>query len=139
VSDSKIRRNLNLARKASKFSNFNQHQLGCVLTYGKSILGVGYNLNLTHPTQMKYNQMRQLNGHDIQHKIHAEVKAIMSAQHYDVDWRKVTVYIYREHQNGVPALACPCLACMQLIKDMGIRRIIYTNENLMGYTIKNIS
>jgi deoxycytidylate deaminase len=140
VLEDRIRRNLALAKKASEFSDFPQHQLGCVLSYGKSILSVGWNSNSTHPTQAKYNQFRNLFGNRIAAKSHAEERAIEAAKHFEnINWKKVTVYIYRQHKDGCTAIARPCAACYQLIKDVGIRKIIYSDSNPFGYTQEIIS
>jgi deoxycytidylate deaminase len=138
LSDDKIWRYLGFAKKASEFSDYPQHQLGCVLIYGKSVLGIGCNTLASHPKQKQYNQYRQLWGSVIRHRAHSEIRAIESAKHFDVDWRKVTVYVYRQFKNGEPALARPCAACMSMIKSKGIRRIVYSDSNTNGYTIEQV-
>jgi deoxycytidylate deaminase len=138
MSDERIKRNLAFAKKASEFSDFHQHQLGCAIVYGKSVIGVGWNCLATHPRQMEYNRYRKLWGTNIKHRCHAEVRAIESVKHFNINWKKVTLYIYREYKNGVPALSRPCPACMQLIKNMGVRKIVYTDDNEFGFTIENV-
>ena len=47
------------------------------------------------------------------------------------DWNKVHIYIYRikmSNKNGF-GMARPCLSCMGLIKELGIREINYTTED----------
>jgi deoxycytidylate deaminase len=134
-----IQRGLYFAKIASKFSDFPQHKIGCILVYQNYIVNNGYNCTSTHPAQQYYNKERNLIGSHISHKLHAEIKAIEGIKHFDINWKKVVVYIYREHRNGQPALAKPCAACLKLMHDMGIKRIIYSNENAIGYTIENIS
>ena len=51
----------------------------------------------------------------------------------DIDFSKVKLYVYREHKNGVKALARPCPACQKMIKDMGIKEVWFTTENGFGY------
>ena len=54
-------------------------------------------------------------------------------RYLDIDFSKVKLYVYREHKNGVKALARPCPACQQMIKDMGIQEVWFTTENGFGY------
>jgi deoxycytidylate deaminase len=137
VSDERIRRNLTFAKEAAGMSNSTQHKLGCALVYGKSIYKSS-NSTKTHPTQMKHNKHRRLRGNKVFHTIHGEISVIMSVRHFNIEWGKATLFIYREFKNGNPALSRPCPACMSLIKEMGIRRIVYSDSNINGYTIEQI-
>ena len=119
------------AKNASFLSDFKQVHIGCVAVYKKQIVGVGYNMNKTHPLQMKYNKYRSLywNGIQPQAKIHAEMSCLLNIRELDIDFSKVKLYIYREDKNGHLALSKPCDACMRAIKDLGIKEINYTDYN----------
>lgn len=137
--EDRIRRGLAKAKQASESSDYPQHRLGCALYYGKSVLGLGWNSSIqTHPTQEKFNKYRHMKGKVWTPKVHAEIKALESSRHYEVNWKKVTLYVWREHRNGIAALARPCPACMQAIRQLGIRHIIYSDENDLGYSIESV-
>ena len=51
----------------------------------------------------------------------------------DVDFKDITIYIYRERKdNNAPALSRPCASCRKMLHDLGIRTICYTEDD--GYT-----
>lgn len=104
-----VKRGLYWAKLASKFSDFPRYKIGCVLIYHNYVLGNGWNSKSTHPCQKKYNKERNLIGDHIKHCMHSEIMAIEGAKHYEVNWKKVTIYIYRAYRNGKPALANPVL------------------------------
>ena len=115
VFNDKIRRYLNMAKEASKQSDFKQHHLGAVAIYKGSLLATGHNSTKTSPRQKEFNRER---GWDVEDsKAHNTVR----------------LYVYREHKNGVKALARPCPACQKMIKDMGIKEVWFTTENGFGY------
>ena len=64
---------------------------------------------------------------------HAECACLSKIRYLDIDFSKVKLYVYREHKNGVKALARPCPACQKMIKDMGIKEVWFTTENGFGY------
>ena len=49
--NTKIIRYLNMAKEASKLSNFKQHHLGAVVIYKGSLLATGHNSTKTNPRQ----------------------------------------------------------------------------------------
>ena len=63
--------------------------------------------------------------------VFAEMHALIPIRNLDIDWNKVSVYIYRikkSNKNGF-GMARPCLSCMGLIKELGIKEINYTTED----------
>lgn len=131
ISENKIHKYLSLAKNACKFSDFRDHHLGSVIIYKGKVLSIGYNTNKTNPLQEHYNKFR---GYDItkaRNSLHAEMMAICKCKDMDIEWNKASIYIYRQHKNGIKALARPCKACERAIKDLGIKNIYYTVEN--GY------
>ena len=46
----------------------------------------------------------------------------------EIDWKKASIFTYRELKNGKPACSRPCIACMTFIKDLGINNIYYIYE-----------
>ena len=128
--NNKITRRLAFAKEASLHSNHKQHKLGCVAYYKGAVLAIGYNdIFKTSPVQKKYNRLR---GYDVEtawNTIHAEMMVLAKIRYLDIDFSKVTLYIYRGYKNGDSALARPCKACMAAIADIGIKQVYYTTDN----------
>jgi len=119
------------AKNMAKMSEFNKFKVGCIVVYKNKIIGQGYNSDKTHPLQQLYNQLRFEDDGVSPHKLHAEMHALIPIRNLDIDWNKVSVYIYRikkSNKNGF-GMARPCLSCMGLIKELGIKEINYTTED----------
>ena len=132
----KINRYLDMAKEASTQSDFNKHHLGAVAIYHGSLLAIGCNSCKTSPVQKRYNRAREYQveaNYKNANCTHAEVSCLTKLRYLDIDFSKVTLYVYREHKNGVKALARPCPACQKMIKDMGIKEVWFTTENGFGY------
>ena len=69
-------------------------------------------------------------------QIHAEMMCLINTKYLEVDWSKVSLYIYREHKDHTTALAKPCPACEKAIKERGIKQVYFTTE---GIPYKKIS
>jgi deoxycytidylate deaminase len=130
-SDSSIKKNFQKARAASMLSDFPTHKLGAVMMLGNKVLAVGYNITKTHPIQKQYNIER---GYDPNVKnngqIHAEMMCLINTKYLDVDWSRVSLYIYREHKDHTTAIAKPCPACEKAIRERGISQVYFTTEEI---------
>lgn len=105
-----------LAKKLSKKSNY-CHQLGAVVAKRNKVLGVGFNNPFkTHPRSN--NRFKN---------IHAELDAILGLSKEEL--AGATIYVYRQHRNGSPANSKPCSYCQMLIKQAGIAKVCYTDNN----------
>ena len=121
----------NKAKEASKLSDFNKVNIGCVAVYKNIILAKGFNTNKTNPIQHLYNQYRDLcwnNGVEPKAGLHAEMMVITKIKDLDIHFNQVKLYIYREDMNGNIAMCKPCRACTHAIKDLGIKEIYYTTN-----------
>lgn len=116
-------------------SDYYRTPMGCVVVLGNRVIGYGCNSNKTHPMQMKYNQYRNFgeSGSGVIHKSHAEIAALSPIRHLDIDWSKVGVYVYRKRRDREFGLARPCPACMEIIRNFGVRDIFYTGDGSYIY------
>ena len=130
---SKHRRFLNEARAVSLISDFNRVHIGCVVVYNNRVISSGFNNTKTDPVQAHYNRYRNMQGSKVFHLCHAEVMALKKISVMGLDGKKITVYNYRELADSSPALSRPCPACMRMIQDLGITRIVYSTNNRNGY------
>lgn len=127
---------LKVCKQVSKLSDFKQTKIDACITYGKKdILSVGYNKNKTSPIQNRFNVYRNFNNKSgAIPKLHAEISAISKLPYYiyenNFNMKKSCIYIYREHKKTHSlAMALPCPACMAAIKQVGIKRIVYSCED----------
>jgi len=129
------KRFFNAAAHMANLATYKRQKVGCVIVYHNKIISTGCNKDQTHPLQKTYNEARQIPDWS-PHKLHAETDAIRHIIDLDIDWRKVSVYIYRKLKDRPFGMAKPCNSCMKLIKDLGIRHVYYTGDD--GYVYEYI-
>lgn len=122
----KDRTYFNIAKEMSKLSDFPRVQIGACAVYKHKVISTGYNSQRTSPLQKKYNQYRF--KEETLHTCHAEISCLKPLmKRRDIDLKNVDLYVYREYKNGELSLARPCISCMKLIAELGIRHVYYTN------------
>lgn len=115
-------------------------QLGAVIMYRGNIIGSGRNTTKSDPIQHRYNSLyrtfnnientypRNLDG------LHAEIAAIKSIPYNmacSVRYNRATLYVVRVAPGlryGI-GMARPCPACINAIRDAGIRNVIYSTDD----------
>lgn len=118
------------AKKISKLSTYDRVRIGCIAVYKKNIIGIGYNQAKTNPMQTKYSLYRHVyNANNINNYIHAEMACVNQIKNLDIDFSKVRLFIYREDNNKNLGICKPCGACERAIRDLGIKRVYYTDIN----------
>lgn len=119
-----------IARDVSLLSDFHNARVGAVVVNGKVVMSTGHNSNKTRTMQHYYNIYRNFTSYSSSiPKQHAEIAALSHLVGKDIDWSKISIYVYRELRNGTRACSRPCKACMALIKKLGIKNIYYIDEN----------
>lgn len=126
----KEKRMFNIAKEISLMSEFHGPHIGTVVANGKRVISTGFNSNKTRPLQHQYNVYRGFDDYENSIAMeHSEIAALSHLIGKEIDWSQVTLYIYRELKDGTKACCRPCKACMKLIKDLGIKKIYYIDEN----------
>lgn len=116
------------AKAMAELSDFPRVQIGCCAVYKHKIISSGCNSLKTNPTQKRLNIHRF--SVDTPHTVHAELACLLPLiNRKDIDFSNVSLYIYREYKNTTPAISRPCLSCMALIKQLGIRKLYYTGDS----------
>lgn len=136
MSEARINKYLSLARHACYYSDNKRARVGCVLIYHGKVLSVGWNLeDKEHPMQKQMNALRGFdpNASGQRSTLHAEMSACLKVRHYDIDWNKVSMFVYRIKKDGTRALSRPCQACAGYAKELGIRNIYYSTDDGYGY------
>lgn len=105
-----------LAKNVSKLSNC-RTKVGAVIVSKKPLIAC-HNKLITHP---KY-----VNGSDYRTSLHAEMRCCMFLSPEQVEGS--VIYVYREARTGpyFPAIARPCKYCMEVLRELKVKRIFYT-------------
>lgn len=138
------KRMFKIAYEVAQTSQFKNFHIGCVVAYKKHILSCGVNSTKTNPTQKKYNKKYRKfskSNKPIKDSVHAEIDALQRISYpieQNVNWNKVSIYIVRicpGKRLGI-GMARPCPACMNALRDKGIRNIFYTTD--IGFAYEEI-
>jgi len=90
------------------------------------VLGTATNqYHKSHPLAKLYSIKAGLSDQRVY--IHAELGAILRAG----DSKVHTMLVQRFHNNGALANAKPCKSCQLMLKDFGVKKIVYTDEDGM--------
>lgn len=107
-------------QEVQKQSNHSQHKLSALILYKGRPLSFGVNDQYkTDPKIKKYTDVK---------KTHAEMSAIFRIKSKSI-LKACTMVVYREDKMGNIALAKPCAVCECMIKDYGIKKVIYSTPN----------
>jgi len=99
-----------------------QFRLGSVLVRGRRVVSTGTNLTKTHPMQGKYAKK---SGYPRRIYLHSEMRCLLRAKRGGD-----TMYVARLSKNGYSLRkAKPCETCKLALKDMGVRKVVYSVSN----------
>lgn len=121
------------ARRTALQSDF-KTKIGAVAVYGGRVIASAASSEKTSPLQMKYNRFRDfaVDCADCLPKVHAEIGLVNKLRKMTgVDYRRVTIYIFRICKSREKGMARPCPGCMKALEDLNIRIILYTTDR--GY------
>lgn len=107
----------------AKLSTALRNKTGCVITDKKgNILSIGVNnITKTHPIQKKFAKR---SGNIERQYLHAEIHALIKC-----NGRPHTIYVARITTKELTALAKPCAVCSLAIKEAGVKKVVYTDNN----------
>ena len=112
---------IRIAIKVANESKFRRARVGAIVAKGERILSSGYN-------HIGNNSV--VYGRPYPESVHAEVAAItklLREQRLE-DLVGATIYVTRIDRGGRVRMAKPCNYCMELIKSVGIRKVVYTTN-----------
>lgn len=105
------------AKAVAKLSLHDKYRVGAVVIKGTDIVSAACNSLKSHPIQMKYNAHRRMkDSHTHKHHLHAEIDALLKVKD-KAKLKGASIYIVRLKKKGDSALARPCPACYNFIKD----------------------
>lgn len=111
---------LELAIKTAEMSECRQRH-GAVITKGGSVLSIGWNKLKNHPSVLPEKEILFHAG------VHAEVDCIKKL---GSSARGATIYIARINKGGEVRYSEPCKNCKRAIEQAGIKKVIYTIDNM---------
>lgn len=115
----KDRSYLGVARYLATKSNArNTH--GAIVVKGGRVLGSGWNKNRNHPTIVSPEHIKTNCSY------HAEEVAMRDAGEDNL--RGAIIYVARVNKNGEDRDSRPCSKCDALIRQAGIKRVVFTME-----------
>lgn len=112
---------IRIATKEAKRSAFSRAKVGAVVCRGGRIISSGYNY---------IGNCNYIRGRSYPESVHAEASAVaklLRARRFG-DLVGSTVYVSRFSSIGT-RLAKPCRECEDLLRAVGVKRVIYTTNN----------
>jgi deoxycytidylate deaminase len=103
-----------LAKKMARKSDHPQHKIGGAVTRGSKVVSLGFNKCKTHPR-----------SNHIFRATHCELDCILGLKEEELNG--ASIYLYRENKSGTIAMSRPCRWCYELLRNVGIKKIYYTD------------
>lgn len=107
--------------------------IGAAIVKGNYVVSEGFNKRKTHTFQHTHNK-RTFYLAPVPN-LHAEIDALIYSRYNDLSGCEI--FVYREMTDGTLGNCRPCRACMNALKDAGIKHIYYTTEE--GYHYERIT
>lgn len=124
-----IERLINLSDDIESDRPYGRVKMVAFLVYKGKILSFGVNSEKTSLYQ--YRMRKKFNVDDsnfIYDKTHAEIAAIKKIHPSFDDWEHVEIFIVSKKKDNTFRLSRPCPICEKTIKDLGIKKVYYTNS-----------
>ena len=121
-------RGLNYAKRTSRRSN-HEFRIGACVCKGAIIKSRGFN-------QIRLSRIG-LSFTNYPESLHAERHACSQLPREEI--AGCDIYIWREYKDGRPANASPCNHCRELLKELRVKRAIYTTGEYPYYQIERIT
>lgn len=117
-------RGFDVAAAAATQSNapFTRTKMGAALFDGSRLVGIGFNTYFkSHPEHLIHGRV----GRCFENT-HAEQSALIKRKHYED--RNLVMYVWRELGSGEPACSRPCSMCESLMRQAGVRKVRFLDE-----------
>lgn len=118
---------LNIAADIAKNLVDQKYKIAAIITDKRNkILSIGWNsYSKSHPKQLRWAK-KSHNSNRI--FLHAEMSAMIRCK----EGIPYHIYVARVNRKGKTRLAKPCDMCSRAIRDVGIKKIVYTTSNAGG-------
>ena len=100
-----------------------QHRFWCIITdkKGRVISQSGNSYSQTHPTQARY--AKRVNQDDRVY-LHAEISSLVKMRSTGH-----TLFVARMRNDHFPGSSKPCPICSLAIREAGIKKVVYIDDN----------
>lgn len=115
-----------VAISAAALSQHKNFKHGAAITRGRRVVSIGYNHAKTHPIYSRRFKSSLIET------FHSEFHAIVRAH---TDLRGCKIYVARKTKSSI-SLSFPCRVCFTLIREAGIKQIIYTGSDGNWWAVK---
>lgn len=112
---------IHCAQRQARKSRFRRARVGAVIAKGDRILACGHNA-IRHTKAVVKRPFPEST-----HAEQAAIAKILTRQRLH-DLCGATIYVCRIGRAGEPRLSRPCPVCMNLIRAVGIKRVVYTTD-----------
>ena len=124
-----IERLINLSDDIESDRPYGRVKMVAFLVYKGKLLSFGVHSEKTSLYQ--YRMRKKFNVDDsnfIYDKTHAEIAAIKKIHPSFDNWEHVEIFIVYKKKDNTFRLSRPCPICEKTIKDLGIKKVYYTNS-----------
>lgn len=95
-----------------------KHRHGAVLEKNGNVLAVGVNVLKNDPTKFhEWNRWLSVHAEDAVTRVHQNGEA-----------EGGVVYVARLSADGNPVMSRPCKACQRLMREIGVKKIVWTDS-----------
>lgn len=124
-----INRLINLSDDIESDRPYGRVKMVAFLVYKNKILSFGVNSEKTSFYQYRMRCKTDIDQSNfIYDKTHAEIAAIKKIHLSFNDWEHVEIFIVSKKKDNSFRLSRPCPICEKTIKDLGIKKVYYTNS-----------
>ncbi len=110
---------LNIAIKAAELSTMRQRHAAVIVKSGR-VLAIAVNSFRSHPCQTETDRIKS------DCSLHAEVAALKRVKNS----RGCTLFVARINNGSTIRYSKPCLHCEDAIEVAGIKRVVYTTDEM---------
>jgi len=122
---------LHLLQRLSEKSDGEAYRIGAILVKGGSVINAGFNHSGTNRMIENHRHLRPNNN-----TIHAEIHAILGTPKHIAE--HCSMYVARFTPGGRIGNSKPCTLCQAILKEMGVKRVMYTIAGKNTYQQLNL-
>ena len=115
----KKKRYMELAKRLAEQSDYGKFKHGAVLVQGGSVLNCSYNKDNYNSFGSRFRDIDKGTA-----TLHAEIGCVLGIPRPKTTG--ATVYVARVNNFGEEKISKPCQMCQNVLKHVGVRRVIYT-------------
>lgn len=118
---------LSLAKKMASLST-GEYKLGSVLSKNGRMMSKGFN---------KYDHMNSLAREFFKYStVHAEIDALFKIERTMIPG--CIMYVFRIRKDGSPGSSKPCLRCLNALKSLGVKRVVYSITEFPYFNVEKV-